>query len=93
MFVPCHVYENEPQVQKVMLVDCDSTGGLLVCLACRKTDVLGKIGAVYVTLNAAVIRIIFVLYSPRSPVNIGFSGVVAKLNQICGGYKCVVLRV
>ena len=51
MFVSCHFYGNEPQVQKFMLVGCDWWISIrLVCYACRKMDI-----AMDVTLNVAVI--------------------------------------
>ena len=39
MFLSCHFYANEPQVQKVMSKGCDWWISIrLVCLACRKMD-------------------------------------------------------
>ena len=36
VFVSCHFFGNESQVQKVMQVGCDWWVLILVCLACRK---------------------------------------------------------
>ena len=57
VFVSCHFFGNESQVQKVMLVSCDWRISILVCLACQKTmsgDVFRTIAAMHSTLKVGV---------------------------------------
>ena len=62
VFVSCHFFGNESQVEKVMLVGCDWWISILVCLACRKTmlsgDVFRTIAAMHVTLKVGVSNLI-----------------------------------
>ena len=57
VFVSCHFFGNESQVQKVMLMGCDWCISILACFACRKTmlgDAFRTIAAMQVTLKAGV---------------------------------------
>ena len=60
VFVSCHFFGSESQVQKVTPVGCDWSILILVCLACQKRmsgDVFRTTAAMHKTLKVGVISI------------------------------------